>query len=281
MSAIRGSRFFGMKRTDQHEGLCRFFAPDLRPGTIRLPAAEAHHAVNVLRLKPGAAAELFDGRGRTAVGTIAQSRRGEAAVTVERVEGPADRPEPVVHLAFAVPKGKRLDWLLEKATELGAASLHPVVFERSVAGGKELSAGKRDRWLGHCIAAAKQCGLNFLPEIRDPVGCAALFAAHQTRRDGTPPRPCQSSGVQQTAMHALRLVGDLGADAAPVAEALAKRQAGQEVLILIGPEGGLTQEERVVVLRAGFIPVRLGGTTLRIETAAIALLAATVAMGAR
>ncbi|MCK4601859.1 MAG: RNA methyltransferase, partial [Phycisphaerae bacterium] len=158
-----------------------------------------------------------------------------------------------VHLAFAVPKGKRLHWLLEKATELAAASLQPVLFERSVAGGDELTPARRSRWLGHCIAAAKQCGLNFLPELRQPASLEDYL---------------------RTGERLFSLVGSDDESAASLPKALASCPREGEVRILIGPEGGLTEAELAAARRAGFTPVRLGATVLRIETAAVALLAA-------
>ena len=106
----------------------RFFAEDLSPGPLALAAGEAHHALHVLRLRAGTEVELFDGRGGTAAGTIAAVRRGEVTVEVAAIRPAVEREGPAIHLASAVPKGKRLDWLLEKATELGAASLRPVAF---------------------------------------------------------------------------------------------------------------------------------------------------------
>jgi 16S rRNA (uracil1498-N3)-methyltransferase len=212
-----------------------------------LSAEEGHHAANVLRLKPGAAVELFDGQGGRALGRIETVERRRVAIAIERLEAKASRPGPIVHLAFAVPKGARLDWLLEKATELGAASLRPVLFERSVAGGEELSPAKRQRWLTHCVAAAKQCGLDFLPAIEDPVSLADLLAA-----------PADE----------VRLLGDTDRSSVPPREALAGQKGGRAVLLLVGPVGGLTVAERERALAAGFTPVRLGGTTLRVETAA-------------
>ena len=236
--------------------LHRFYASDLSPDEVRLDPAEGHHAANVLRLAPGSDVELFDGRGGKAAGRIARVGRSDVAVAILRREAPAARPRPLVHLAFSTPKGKRLDWLLEKATELGAASLCPVVFERSVAGG-ELTDAKRQRRLGHCVAAAKQCGLDFLPQLRPPVRLADFLA---------------TLGGSAT------LVGDLADDAQPLPQALRNLHADQDVCLLVGPEGGLAEGERAAVLAAGVRPVRLGGTVLRIETAAIALLAATVAL---
>ena len=253
----------------------RFFAENLEAGQQALQPGEAHHATHVLRLAAGAQVELFDGRGRTAVGRIIEAKRGKVVVRIERANPPADRPRPVIHLAFAVPKGKRLDWLLEKATELAAASLQPVRFERSVAGG-EPSGPKRQRWLGCCIAAAKQCGLNFLPELGQMLNLDQ-FLQEQAAGNVEPPK-----GRRRI----VRLLGDLGRDAVCITEALKPADGGRqseipnpksEIVLLVGPEGGLTAAERAACIKAGFRPVRLGRTTLRIETAAIALLAAATA----
>jgi 16S rRNA (uracil1498-N3)-methyltransferase len=222
---------------------------------LPLPPTEAHHAAHVLRLKPGAAVELFDGRGRSALGRVLHVRRTDVAVRIEEVRPAAARPAPAIHLAFAVPKGNRLDWLLEKATELGVASLRPVRFERSVAGTEALSPAKRQRWLVHCIAAAKQADLDWLPQIEDPLPLAAFLAA---RPQG--------------------LFGDLSPDAQPLADALRQLADARDLAIVVGPEGGFTDAERQRLLRAGLLPARLGRTTLRIETAAVALVAAAIAL---
>lgn len=232
----------------------RFHSPALpaAPGTVELSTAESHHAMHVLRLRAGAEVELFDGAGRHVAGRIAEAKHGVVRVQIAGEVAVQPRPHPQVHLAFAVPKGKRLDWLLEKATELGAASLHAVRFERSVAGAEELSETARERWLGHCIAAAKQCGLDFLPEILRPVSLAEYLASP---------------------VDAARLVGDLGKGAQPLPAALRDWRVEQGAAVLVGPEGGFTPGERNAILAAGYVPVRLGATTLRIETATLALLA--------
>jgi len=236
----------------------RFFVPHLPAqagGTVDLPADEVYHARTVLRLKAGREVELFDGRGTVAVGRAGAVGKRAITVTIDSVRR-VERMGPAVNLAFAVPKGKRLDWLLEKATELGAASLRPIVFERSVAGGDTLTDAKRQRWAVHCLAAAKQSGLNFMPKIGDTETLSDYLA-----------RDVVSDGV--------RLVGDLGAEAVTLGAAVGSAPV---VDLLIGPEGGLTDEERAQALGAGFVPVRLGATTLRIETAAVALLAGVAAM---
>lgn len=240
----------------------RFFVGELQPGRVSLPRGQVHHAVHVLRLGVGAVVELLDGRGAVATGEIVELRKNLAVVEVRDIETIAISPGPSVHLGFAVPKGKRLDWLLEKAAELGAASLRPVVFERSISGGGKPTEERRRRWESHCIAAAKQSGINFLPEIHDPIGLAELVLI--------PPGPNAE----------LRLFGDPREHSDPLTKILssARGYPQAEIHILIGPEGGLSDTERGLLTGAGYLPVRIGHTTLRIETAAVALLAAVIAL---
>jgi 16S rRNA (uracil1498-N3)-methyltransferase len=237
--------------------------PESRPSPfivgqeVTLPTGEAHHAAHVLRLREGAAVEVFDGDGAAAAARITEVRKGSVTVSVIEVRPKIVRPEPLVHLAFAVPKGNRLDWLLEKATELGVAALVPLRFQRSVAGGEDPSAAKRERWLGHTIAAAKQAGLRWLPRLENPQTLEHFISTlHET------------SGV----------FGDLGPEALPLVRALGRLDRTRPVSIVVGPEGGLTPTEREALIKAGLAPVRIGSTTLRIETAAIALIAATTAV---
>ncbi len=235
----------------------RFYTAGLSADEVSLPADQAHHARNVMRLKVGDTVELFDGAGCVVTGLLSEIGRREARVSVESRVGPVARPEPMVELAFAVPRGKRVDMLLEKATELGVARLQPIIFQRSVAGGAELSQTKRDRWMGHCIAAAKQCGLNFLPELAGPL----TLDDYLTR--------C-------TCEH--KLAGDLGPASQTLAAALCNWANGQDICVLVGPEGDMSPTEWPAIRQAGFAGVRLGQTALRVETAAIALLAGVTAI---
>jgi len=225
---------------------------------VELSLAEGHHAMHVLRLRPGSQVELFNGSGLTALAAIVEAKHGKVTCEITQTSPAMARPAPVVHLAFAIPKGKRLDWLLEKATELSAASLTPVAFDRSVAGGDEVSENKRDRWLGHCIAAAKQSGLNFLPELREMVTLRELLA--------------------QPAGQTIRLVGDLTDTTVALAQPLSAWQMPQDILLIVGPEGGLSDSERAMLRDADVQSIRLGSTVLRIETAAVALLAGVIAV---
>ena len=248
-----------MKNRQQSEPrLRRLYAPGLRElllggqagGQTALGEGEAHHALHVLRLGEGDEVEVFDGAGGRARATICTAGKRDVVVQVRQALEARPAPAPAIHLAFAAPKGNRLDWLLEKATELAAASLTPVIFERSATSRDELGPQKLAKWTAHCIAAAKQCGLDYLPEIRQAVPLAALLE----RAEG------------------LRLVGDAGEGSMPLKAALAGRAIDQ-VTLMVGPEGGLSPAERAAAITAGFQPVRIGATVLRVETAGIALVA--------
>lgn len=239
----------------------RFFTPDLpdrSPARVDLPPDEARHARAALRLKPGAPVELFDGRGTVGRGVVRSLARRGVTVDVESIDR-RRRPRPLVHLAFAAPRPKRLDWLLEKAVELAAASLGAIVFERSVRGGQVLTDSKRRKWQARCVAAAKQSQLSVLPEL-----CPTLALGEYLAIDRPPGDLC--------------LLGDPARDAAPLADAFEGQHHPDAVHVLIGPEGGLSGREQSRVLTAGFLPVRLGATTLRTETAAVAILAAVTAL---
>jgi 16S rRNA (uracil1498-N3)-methyltransferase len=229
----------------------RLYAPSLDGRAVELSASEAHHALHVLRLREGDEVELFDGAGGVARGGLRPSGRKAAAVEVAGRRSAA-RPEPVVELAFACPKGKRLDWLIEKATELGAARLTLVVFSRSAS---QPSAHALERLGAICIAAAKQCGANFLPQVARPVELGDFLAANQA---------------------GLRLLASAEAKTS-LPSALTGYKRGEGITALIGPAGGLTDAETAAAVEAGFVPVRLGDLTLRVETAAAATLAAVTA----
>ena len=239
--------------TQQHTR--RFFISDLSGDEVSPGPGEMHHALHVLRLKAGERVELFDGAGAVAIGIITHVDRRNVVMGV--TERRTCTPHwPRITLAFAAPKGKRLDWLMEKATELGVASLQQVIFDRSPPASKSESDAKSDKLMAHCISAAKQCGLNFLPQLPSPVGLAEIISANDS---------------------ALRILGDMSPDALGLPDVLSSSVSQAEITLLIGPEGGLTDRERSDAVAGGFIPTRLGQTILRTETASMAMLAATVA----
>ena len=233
----------------------RFYVSELTPPQVVLSGAEAHHALHVLRQKKGDPVELFDGMGMRAAGRIVEIQRSTLTVALQTVEGPAEPPRPRIHLAFAPPKGKRLDWLLEKTTELSVASLQLLLCQRSVVTPK-CGPANRLRWQAICTSAARQSKLTYLPRILPPVELTELVSAE----------PSGTGVIAHTAP-----------SAPPLAQVLDAAQ-GEQITLLVGPEGGWTEAELRAAKTAGFLPARVGQTILRVETAAVAMIAATIAL---
>lgn len=231
-------------------GAPRFFVEgELRTGAvIELPDAVAHHAQHALRLRDGAAIVLFDGRGGEYAARLAAGARAAAEVLAF---DPVERESPLaVTLIQSFVPNEKLDWIVEKSTELGVARIVLAPSERSVARlDAQRLARKRAHWRGIAIAACCQCGRNRLPQILD----ASTFAsALEIARD------C-----------AARLLLAPGAGAALAHDARARSAA-----VAIGPEGGFTEQELALAQRAGFVVAALGPRVLRTETAGVAALAA-------
>lgn len=223
----------------------RFHVADLASDHVLLGKDESQHARKVMRIRVGDAVELFDGAGAVATATVSAVGRDVELRISERRYVP--RLKPVIDLAVAMPKGDRAAVLVEKAGELGADRLIPLVTERSVVHPRE---GKLERLRRIATESAKQSGRAWLTEIAEPVDLGRLLAeadhdaklitdttAQQSQADGTNPASCD------------------------------------RVIVLVGPEGGWTHEERCAATAAGFRPWRLGPYILRIETAALAALA--------
>ena len=221
----------------------RFYVPNLQEPV--LPAAEAHHCRHVLRLKEGDALTLFDGRGHAAQCAIAALTSQTVRLTVlAQTCTPALRCR--ITLAQAVTK-KSMDWIVQKATELGVAAIVPIVSERTIVRLDD-DAPKLDRWREIALESCKQCGNNWLPVIEPPRRALEYFAN---------PGPFD-----------LPLIASLQPGAQPLHQLLpAQRPAS--VLILIGPEGDFTPAEISAARQAGCQPLSLGPLVLRAETAAI------------
>jgi len=231
----------------------RFFihTRDINGEDIRITGSDVHHIKDVLRLGPGAKVVCIDES--AAEHEVNLTEVAEDTVTGRIIK--TTRPErPIVEVALfqGLPKGRKFDFVVEKATELGAVRLTPVVFGRSAT---QPSAHALERLGAICIAAAKQCGANFLPEVGRPVELGDFLAANRA---------------------GLRLLGSVEAKTS-LPSALTGYKRGEGVAVLIGPEGGLTEAETTAAVDAGFVPVRLGDLTLRVETAAAAMLAAVTA----
>ncbi|MCQ4311406.1 16S rRNA (uracil(1498)-N(3))-methyltransferase [Pseudomonas stutzeri] len=226
--------------------LSRFFidAP-LSLGIHALPEASAHYISRVLRLSAGAAVQLFDGSGDEYRGELAEV--GKKHVNVELREQLRGLPEPMlrIHLGQGLSRGERMDWAIQKATELGATEITPVVSERCEVRLKDERADKRlAHWRQIAISACEQCGRSIIPIIHPP-----------------------------TPLHEwLAIEAELKLVLHPVAEPLSAHQPPATLAFLIGPEGGLTDAEVEQARLSGFRPARLGPRVLRTETAPVVAL---------
>ena len=229
---------------------------------IDLPPGAARH-VQVLRLQPGAVITLFhgepDGAGGEFEATITRMGRSDVQVLVGAYHAIERETPRAVHLLAGITANERMDWLVEKATELGAASLTPLLAERSVLKLKgERGDKKRAHWQAVAVAACEQCGRNQVPPVHEALSLTDWLATHA--------RPAQDAPEPGT-----RLLLSLHPDARPLQEAV---PASGPVWLLSGPEGGLGPTEEAAALAAGFVPVTLGPRVLRAETAPLAVLAA-------
>ena len=236
----------------------RFYCPvELRVGAeLDLPADAARH-VQVFRMQPGDAITLFNGAAGTPAGeyaaTILQMGRSHVSVRVGGHEAVEREAAIAVHLLAGITAGERMEWLVEKATELGVASIQPVMAARSVLKLKGDRADKKiERWQSIAVSACEQCGRNQVPVIHAPQSLADWL------------RSSDAPGTDAT-----RLVLSLREGNLPLRAATGDAQA---VWVLHGPEGGLTAQEEDWALERGWKPASLGNRVLRAETASVAAL---------
>ncbi len=230
----------------------RFYCPlPLAIGAmIDLPTDVAHH-VFVLRLQNGDNIELINGEGGSYIATLTQIEKKRASVEVklflpEEVELPY-----ALNLAQALPEGSKMDWIIEKAVELGVSSIQPLAARRSVVKlSAERAEKKMQHWQGVIIAASEQSGRNRLAQLHEP-------------QDIT-------QWLTQTDMHQ-RIMLSPRADSS-LAD-WARHHPPQAVSLLIGPEGGLSPEEETLATRQGVLSLSMGPRILRTETAGLAAIA--------
>ncbi|HJU15397.1 MAG TPA: 16S rRNA (uracil(1498)-N(3))-methyltransferase [Stellaceae bacterium] len=216
-------------------------------GAAELGAAQAHHLGTVLRLGRGDGVAAFNPRDGEFLCRIADLGRGRMRLAVlQRLRAPQDEAD--LWLLFAPIKRARLDWLIEKGTELGVAAFVPVWTERT-----EPQRFNRERLGAHMIGAAEQCGRLSLPELRAPETLARMLAAWPQER-------------------ALALCDESGGGR-PIAE-VAAGCAGRKLAVLVGPEGGFAETELDALAKLSFVTrIGLGPRVLRAETAALAAVA--------
>ena len=234
--------------------------------SIDLPDAAARH-VQVLRLQPGDTVTLFGGSrpdpGSSVaaaagefVARIERMGRNSVRVRIERHDAIEREARRAIHLAIGMPANERMDWLVEKATELGVASVQPLTTERTVVRLDPARAARRTQhWSAIAAAACEQCGRNQVPEILQPLGLSAWFAG--SAQPMPTARYLLSFRPEAQAIEGYRLnPADVAAPA----------------VVLCGPEGGLSPAEEAIALAQGFIAMSLGSRVLRAETAALAAL---------
>jgi 16S rRNA (uracil1498-N3)-methyltransferase len=215
---------------------------------------QARYIGKVLRLKPGDPVNLFDGSGTLFAATVVTVRKSEVVVqTAERLPAIAESPL-TVHLLQGVSRSDRMDFVIQKATELGVGRITPVLCEFSVVKLNASRAARRQQhWAKIAISACEQCGRNLLPQIDAPVALRDWFGEHASQ-DASWRRLMLAPGGKQTLRNLDLSAGSL--------------------TLLVGPEGGLSPVEHERATQCGFEALGLGPRILRTETAAIAALAA-------
>jgi 16S rRNA (uracil1498-N3)-methyltransferase len=227
----------------------RIYCPELpdEGGTVALDAGASRHLLRVLRLGEGADIRLFDGRGREHRARLEGGDRKAASARVLGRSDPLPESPLEIVLVQGVGRGDRMDLAVQKATELGVSAIVPVLTARSVVRlTGERAARRREHWQAVAVSACEQCGRAVVPEIRSPAGLMEAIGLLSRDLVRVHPDPDARRGM-----------AELAAPAAGLA-------------LLVGPEGGLDEDERRAAEAAGFAPVRLGPRVLRTETAAIA-----------
>jgi 16S rRNA (uracil1498-N3)-methyltransferase len=216
-----------------------------------LTGDEARHLSQVLRIKPGETVTVFDGLGRRAEAEVLTVSRDRVPLRIRDFLTPP-APLPAITLAQAVPKGKNMDLIVQKAVELGIARIQPLVTKNTIV---QPGGGKSDKWRRTALEACKQCGQDTLPQIAEPLPFDRWIAA-----------PDELPG--------LRLIASLAPGAKPLRETLRAHPGTTAATLLVGPEGDFTPDETRQALAAGFLPVSLGTIVLRVETATLFCLSA-------
>jgi len=225
------------------------------PLGLALRGSEAHHARNVLRMQAGDKLVLFNGVGRELTAEITNVADDEIRLRKLHESEMAPLRCRIV-LGQAIPKGKNMDLIVQKAVEIGAAEIAPIISDRTIVQlDSESASQKQTKWQQIAIEAAKQCGQNWLPRVHAPKKLAEFFPASERAFD-------------------LRLIGSLQPDAQQLRKILETYSSEhgdrpRSVLMLVGPEGDFTPAELSLARRHGCQPITLGPIILRVETAAI------------
>jgi 16S rRNA (uracil1498-N3)-methyltransferase len=234
----------------------RFYLPPeaCQADRLTLSERESHHATNVVRIRPRERVVVLNGAGDEFLCEVAEAER--RAVTLKVIQKNAIRPLPYqITLAQAVPKGKTIELIIQKATELGAHRIVPILSERTVAHLEpDDKTGKVEKWEATAIEAIKQCGSAWLPQIEPPLTPQAFLSRNEKFE-----LPLIAS-LQGDARHPREYFQSFAAE---------RGRLPSSVCVWIGPEGDFTPAEVNAVRAAGALPITLGQLVLRSETAAV------------
>ena len=227
-----------------------YLPPSSWTETPFLEGDEAKHLSQVLRIQPGAAVTVFDGLGNHAQARVLSVSKQRVDLMLELAESvPTSLPD--ITLAQAIPKGKNMDWIVQKAVELGVSRIQPLVTRHTI-----VSPGgdKAEKWRRTALEACKQCGQFTIPIIEDPLPFTEWLAN----------RPSAD----------LEVIASLADNPRNFRETLKSHPDLESITLAIGPEGDFSPEETAAALTAGFVPVTLGDLVLRVETATMFCLSA-------
>ena len=224
-----------------------YLPPESWTAGAALTGDEARHLSQVLRIKPGEMLTVFDGKGRRAQAQVMNVSRDRVPLKLGEAS-PTVVPRPPITLAQAIPKGKNMDLIVQKAVELGVAAIQPLVTKNTVV---QPGEGKAEKWRRTALEACKQCGQDTLPEIAEPLTLEQWLARSETPGPG------------------LRIIASLTPEAVHLKNILRINSDPMSVTLLIGPEGDFSPEETAVALDQGFLAASLGDIVLRVETASI------------
>ncbi len=218
---------------------------------LELPDHVSHHLA-VLRLGAGDSVTLFNGQGGEYSAVLTRVERRRCSVEIKAFDAREAEPRHTLTLAQGLPEGSKMDWIVEKAVELGATAIQPLAAARSVVRlSEERSAKKLAHWQAVAIAAAEQCGRNRVPSIAQPQSFSTWIAQHDLH-----PRILLSPRATQS-------LSDW-----------ARHRPPQAMTVMVGPEGGFNADEEAAAIAHGAICLSVGARVLRTETAGLAVLAA-------
>ena len=232
----------------------RFYAPnpDIKNGLLKIGGDEVKHIRKVLRLKAGDKIIVFDGSGKEYEGTILEEKPSSVLVKVQDIFLPQKDSPLEITLAQSLLKGEKMDFLIQKATELGVKEVIPFFSSRSVPLLERSRRVERHRrWERIAVEASKQCGRGVLPKIESPKDYSEML--QMAPQDGLRLILWEREGVR-------------------LKEALEGSKEKSKIFFVVGPEGGFSRDEVDEAEKSGFVPVILGRRVLRAETASLCLL---------